>query len=301
MKTIYITGASGFVGKNFINRLHQKYLFTKYIKNTNIVINEFAVLHFAGLAHDLLNTKNSNDYYEVNTNLTKEVFNVFLNSSSEVFIFLSSVKAVADELNEELTEDFLPNPKTDYGKSKLLAEKYILNELERTSKRIYILRPCMIHGPENKGNLNLLYNLVKKGIPWPLKSYINKRSYCNIDNLIFIINELINNDKIPSGIYNVADDDSISTTELVKFIGDSMNKKIVFLKIPKTIIRLIFYIGDLLNFSFNLETLKKLSETYIVSNKKIKHAIKKELPFSTKEGLFKTFKSFKKINIHNDL
>ena len=49
----------------------------------------------------------------------------------------------------------------------------------------------MIHGPNNKGNLNLLYNLVSKRIPWILGSFQNKRSYCSIDNLLFIINELI--------------------------------------------------------------------------------------------------------------
>ena len=41
----------------------------------------------------------------------------------------------------------------------------------------------MIHGPGNKGNLNLLYSLVSKGLPWPLGSFENKRSYCSIDNL----------------------------------------------------------------------------------------------------------------------
>ena len=48
----------------------------------------------------------------------------------------------------------------------------------------------MVHGIGNKGNLNLLYNWVKI-FPWPLASYKNKRSYCSIENLIFIINELI--------------------------------------------------------------------------------------------------------------
>ena len=76
---------------------------------------------------------------------------------------LSSVKAVADNVVGFLSEDCEPNPKTHYGKSKLLAERYILSKNIPDNKRVYILRPCMIHGPNNKGNLNLLYNLsIKK-------------------------------------------------------------------------------------------------------------------------------------------
>ena len=79
---------------------------------------------------------------------------------------MSSVKAVADVVDGILTEDVIPNPKTVYGKAKLAAEVYILSKEIPENKRVYILRPCMIHGPNNKGNLNLLYSLVSKGIPW---------------------------------------------------------------------------------------------------------------------------------------
>ena len=81
-----------------------------------------------------------------------------------------------------LTEDTIPNPKTHYGISKLQAENYILDQKLPEGKRVYILRPCMIHGPGNKGNLNLLYTLVKKGFPWPLGAFENQRSFLSIDN-----------------------------------------------------------------------------------------------------------------------
>lgn len=58
-------------------------------------------------------------------------------------------------------------------------------------KQVYILRPCMIHGPGNKGNLNLLYNVVKKGIPWPLGSFENRRSFTSIDNLCYVVEGLL--------------------------------------------------------------------------------------------------------------
>ena len=159
-------------------------------------------------------------------------------------------------------------------------------------KRVYILRPCMIHGPSNKGNLNLLYKIVSKGLPWPLGKFKNKRSFCSIDNLCFIINELIENDQIPSGIYNIADDEPFSTNELISFISESQGKNLHIWNIPKFLINAFAKIGDILKLPLNSERLIKLTESYIVSNDKIKNAINKPLPISSKDGLMKTFNSF---------
>jgi nucleoside-diphosphate-sugar epimerase len=150
----------------------------------------------------------------------------------------------------------------------------------------------MIHGPGNKGNLNLLYNVVSIGFPWPLGSFNNKRSFCSIDNLCFIINELIRNEKIPSGVYNAADDEPLSTIDLIKLISKSQGKKYKIWKVPVSLIKLFSKLGDLFNLPLNSESLSKLTETYIVSNAKIKAAINKPLPFTVKEGLMKTLNSF---------
>ena len=292
MKSIFLTGATGFVGSYIQSNFKNNFYFKKYVKDKNISINEEIVLHFAGKAHDLKNTNNPKEYYEVNTELTKNVFNSFLKSDSKVFITLSSVKAVADKLNCEVTEDHIANPITHYGKSKLLGEQYILNKKLPVGKRVYILRPCMIHGPGNKGNLNLLFKIVTKGLPWPLGAFENKRSFCSIDNLCFIINELIENDQIPSGIYNISDDEPVSTNEIIRLIALSNNKKFHIWKIPKLIIYTFSKLGNLLKLPLNTERLNKLTETYIISNNKILNAINKSLPLRSKDGLIKTFNSF---------
>jgi nucleoside-diphosphate-sugar epimerase len=239
-----------------------------------------------------MNITNFKEYYEVNTNLTKIIFDSFILSDAKVFVILSSVKAVADKLNFLLKEDQIPEPETHYGKSKLLAEDYILSKQIPFGKRVFILRPCMIHGPGNKGNLNLLYKIVCKGFPWPLGAFKNKRSFCSIDNLCFIINELIDNNEIPSGIYNIADDEPLSTNELIKLISESQGKSYIIWNIPKLLIRIFSKIGDLFKLPLNTERLNKLTENYIVSNEKIKQAINKPLPVSSKYGLSKTFNSF---------
>ena len=292
MKNIFITGSSGFVGKNIIKYFNSKYDFYKFSKNEEININQDVVLHLAGKAHDLKNVSDSSEYYEVNTELTKTVFDAFLASNAKVFITLSSVKAVADEVEGVLTEDHIPSPITHYGKSKLLAEQYIISKEIPEGKRVYILRLCMIHGPGNKGNLNLLYKMVKKGLPWPLGAFDNKRSFCSINNLCFIINELIQNNQILSGIYNIADDDTVSTNELISLIAQCQNKNFKIWNVPKSIIIFFSKLGDLFRLPLNTGSLNKLTETYIVSNQKISKAINKPLPINSKVGLLNTFNSF---------
>jgi nucleoside-diphosphate-sugar epimerase len=250
------------------------------------------VVHLVGKAHDLKNTSNSEEYYQVNNEFTKKVFDAFLESNAKVFITLSSVKAVADEVDDYLTEGHIANPITHYGKSKLLAEQYILSKVIPEGKRVYILRPCMIHGPGNKGNLNLLYKLVTKGIPWPLGAFENKRSFCSVDNLIFIFKELIKREDIPSGVYNVADDAPLSTNEVISILAESQNRKPRIWNISKGLIQLGAKIGNVLKLPLNEERLQKLTDSYVVSNKKLISAIGKPLPVSSREGLLKTFQSF---------
>ncbi|MDD4969995.1 MAG: NAD-dependent epimerase/dehydratase family protein [Paludibacter sp.] len=161
-------------------------------------------------------------------------------------------------------------------------------------KTTYILRPCMIHGPGNKGNLNHLYQVVKKGIPYPLGSFENKRSFTSIDNLTFVISELIKKD-IPGGIYNVGDDESLSTNELIAIMSKTMNKPNRTWKWNKSFIELIASIGTTLHLPLNNERLNKLTENYIVSNDKLKNALGiKIMPVSAYDGFIKTIQSFDK-------
>lgn len=291
--SIYLSGSSGFVGRNFISFIGNKIPIRTHIRESDFFINEKIVIHLAGKAHDLKETVNPAEYYEINTELTKNILDSFLISDAKVFITLSSVKAVADSVNELLTEEHFPDPKTHYGKSKLLAEQYILSQKIPSGKRVYILRPCMIHGPGNKGNLNILFKLVSKVFFWPLGAFINKRSFCSIDNLLFVINELIEREDIPSGVYNVSDDEAISTNEIISLIAQSKNKKIKILNISKKFILIFSKLGDKLNLPLNSERLQKLTESYVVSNLKIKNVIGKPFPIKCKHGLLKTFKSFK--------
>jgi nucleoside-diphosphate-sugar epimerase len=295
---ITITGATGFVGVNLQGYLRLSHeiepISVRYIPDQTFELNTDALIHLAGKAHDLKKASNPSDYYEANFELTKQLFDAFLTSEASVFIFMSTVKAVADSVEEILTEDTVPNPKTHYGIAKQQAEQYIFSKELPESKRVYILRPCMIHGPENKGNLNLLYQLVAKGLPWPLGAFENQRSFLSIENLFFVIKELLENVSIPSGIYQVADNKPLSINELIQLLGNSLGKKSSIWSIPVSWVRGVAKLGDILYLPLNSERLQKLTENYVVSNKKIIKAIGKTLPVSAEEGLIVTFKSFRK-------
>lgn len=295
---IAITGATGFVGTNLQDYLKTSHdvspLSVRYKPNQQLELKADAIIHLAGKAHDLKKVSRPTDYYEANFELTKQLFDSFLISETSVFIFMSTVKAVADEVKGVLTEEVMPNPKTHYGIAKHQAEQYILSKEFPAGKRVFILRPCMIHGPGNKGNLNLLYQLVSKGLPWPLGAFENQRSFLSIENLCFVIKELLENAMIPSGVYQVADDLPLSTNELIQLLGASLEKKTKIWKLPVDGIKVIAKLGDYLYLPINSERLQKLTENYVVSNKKIVAAIGKSLPVTVEEGLLQTFESFRK-------
>ena len=297
---IIITGTSGFVGKNLLVFLQQKGYVTNSLSlrnqnwKNNFNKDADAIIHLAGKTQDTLNVVNPDEYYKINRDLTIDLFNEFINSDIKIFFYFSSVKAVANSIDGILTEDEETNPITHYGKSKIEAEKYILNQELPKGKKIYIIRPCMIHGPGSNSNLTLLYRIVEKGLPWPLTLFHNQRSFLGIDNLNFLIYQMIIKDDLISGIYNFADDEALSTNELIEIINKTLDKKTKFWEISKDLIEKITCLGDKLKLPLNSERLKKLTESYIVSNNKIKSALGIEkLPLSTAEGLIKTIKSFK--------
>lgn len=300
MANISLTGGNGFVGKNLVPHLNKQGHSVKTISRedlnhicVDIIKDCDAIIHLAGKAHDLRKSSNPEEYYRVNFELTKQLYDIFLRSDAKKFVFISSVKSSADTVAEILEETDFPNPQTDYGKSKLMAEQYIQAQVLPKDKFYYILRPCMIHGPGNKGNLNLLYKVVEKKIPYPLAAFDNKRSFLSISNLNVVIESLISQIHVRSGVYNVADDEPLSTNQVIELIGVALGFKAKLWKIRPGLIELIAKLGNILHLPLNSERLKKLTESYVVSNRKIKNALSiKDLPISSTDGLLNTIKSF---------
>lgn len=311
-RRLLITGVHGFVGSNLTKALGEQFdiwgvdmiedrkngLIKTFMWNQlDQVPDVDVVIHLAGKAHDIHNLSDRQVYFDVNYGLTEIIFSWFLKSKASRFLFFSSVKAAAEIVSTEfLTEDVDPMPVGPYGESKLAAEKLLmsnLGEVELANKHLYIFRPAMIHGQGNKGNLTELYRLIKKRIPWPLGAFENKRSFTSIDNLIFILQKLILAKAVPSGIYNIADDEPLSTNQLVKLIGEAVGQKVTIWKISAPFITQLAKWGDTFKWPLNSHKLRKLTESYVVSNSKIKQSLEIDtLPVKSTVGILKTIKSF---------
>lgn len=313
---ILITGVHGFVGSNLVKALSKehtiygldivspikegvRYTFTwDFLDKPDEIPEVDAIIHLAGKAHDTKNEAAADVYFKVNTDLTKKIFDYFLTHDSiKKFVFFSTAKAAADKVNGVLTEDVVPSPVGPYGESKIAAERYLQSKMEEVrnkSKDVYIFRPCMIHGPGNKGNLNLLYGVVKKGIPWPLGAFENRRTFTSIENICFAVNGVLTKD-VPSGIYNMGDDEALSTNELIEEICKSLGKKAHIWKLPKGLMFGVANIGGALHLPLDSERLRKLTEDYVSSNAKIKKALGVDkMPVDAREGLKVTLESFAK-------
>ena len=342
---VLITGVHGFVGSNLVKALSKDFEIygldivsperegvvktfswddLDEVNGAGCMVNGFpvdfdAIIHLAGKAHDTKNQSQAEVYFQVNTELTKRIYDYFLASSARRFVFFSSVKAAADRVEGPyVDENVEPKPVGPYGESKIEAEHYIMRFLGlakrqsralhfgrddnkgcrddnkgcRDDKRTYILRPCMIHGPGNKGNLNLLYGVVKRGIPWPLGAFENKRTFTSIDNVCYIVHGLLTKE-VESGIYHISDDEAVSTNELIEIICSAMGKKAHIWRVPRGLMEGIARIGGILHLPLNPERLRKLTENYVSSNAKIKRALGIEkLPVRAKDGLYKTIKAF---------
>jgi nucleoside-diphosphate-sugar epimerase len=309
MPRIFITGVTGFVGSNLVKHFSSIPDFSVIGHSRDVgraekqfqafqikIVNDFSaalldelnidyVIHLAGIAHDLSNQYKPEDYDRVNYEGTKGVYDEFLQSRASKFIFVSSIKAAVDIAQELVTEEVTPNPVTDYGKSKLKAEQYIQSRASIAGKDFYILRPAMIHGPGNKGNLNLLYRFAKTGIPFPFGAFENQRSFLSIDNFIFVVQQLLQRE-IPSGLYHLADEGFLSTKDLYKEIISALGKRPRVWRVPKGWIQLAARISGKKHF------LTKLTEDMMVSNKKILTTLKVNLPVIARDGISKTIKSF---------
>jgi nucleoside-diphosphate-sugar epimerase len=260
-----------------------------------------AVIHLAGKAHDLGgrgdtrgrgDTKNrvaAGEYFEINTGLTRAIFDWYVGSGAKKFIYFSSVKAAAETVGGVLTEDTPARPRGPYGESKRAAEEYIE---KRAGKGVYILRPAMIHGPGNRGNLNLLYRAVKTGLPWPLGAFDNRRSFASIGNVNYIVRRLLEDD-IEPGLYNIADDEALSTNGVVEILCEVLSRKRRIWRVNRRLVESAAALGSVLGLPLNRERLGKLTENYVVSNEKIKAALGVSgLPISAREGFVTTFRSF---------
>ena len=180
------------------------------------------VIHLAGRAH--VPSKNADAetdevYFRINTEGTRALAEQAAAAGAKHFVFLSSCHAVAAESEVQITEKTQSNPLTAYGRSKLEAERAIRKALSNTACAWTILRPPLVYGKGNKANFGLLLRLVKSGIPLPLASVRNRRSFVYVESLVDVIVACLGNPKAFGKTYLPSDGEDVSTPELIRKIA----------------------------------------------------------------------------------
>ncbi|MCR5414796.1 MAG: NAD-dependent epimerase/dehydratase family protein [Kiritimatiellae bacterium] len=282
-----ITGAYGFVGTNLCKYLTEKgheciALDLPAAKREGVPYNSFyswdqldslpevdAVVHLAGKAHDLKKVSKPESYFEINVGLTQKIFTA-TEKKAKRFIYFSSIKALDGD--------------TPYAQSKREAEKWL-------DGRAIVLEPAMIHGPGNKGNLNLLTKVVKKGIPWPLAKFENKRSFTSIGNICAAVEALAERGK--NGIYPICDDELVGTNRLIELIAEAYETKPRLWRVPKWMMTTVAAIGSVIHLPLNKERLGKLTEDSVADNSAVKAELGwSAMPIRAEDGLRATLKEF---------
>ena len=293
-KKILITGASGFVGQHLSVSLAEDYSLFALSRDESLVGFDATytwdalldmdctfdvVIHLAGLAHDTSNKSLEEDYFNVNMGLTEKLVNWINKASKPVkIVYFSSIKVFGDL--DRISDEYNKNPTSVYGRSKLAAEKCIESTLQNYHN-YYLLRPVMIYGEGNKGNLPKLYDLLIKGVPYFFGSWENKRSILSVQNLDFVVKQLIKKDVASDG-FIVSDDETISTYQMLKYLFSAKNLIFIDWKVPSLIIGVSIRITNVLG----IDVLHKLLGNLEVDNSKLKKALNiKIMPLTTEQGL----------------
>lgn len=283
MRKIIITGANSFIGRYFINSFRNYYdisevdlLTTPY---ENILFKPYEIVfHVAAIVHQSKKICEE-QYFNVNKTLAYKIASQAKIDGVKQFIFMSTVK-VYGESNEGFWNEFSEcNPTDPYGKSKLEAER-LIRGLEDDNFKVAIVRSPLIYGPGVRANMLSLINLVDKYKILPFGDINNKRSLVYIGNLVALINNIIENNA--SGIFVAGDREPLSTTQIIEYIAEGLNKKVLLIKIPEFIINTLSYLAP--NYVNRLFGSLLVDNTY--TNKKISFYP----PFSSKEGFSEMIK-----------
>ena len=263
MRRVLVTGASGFIGFTLVKYLRKlKYDVVSTSRSLSssvslrcIVSPEldsdadwsialkgcYAVVHLAARAHildEISNLDNDAKYYQINTKATVCLLEQAIVTGVKRFIFISSIGAVADTSSEPLKVNCQCYPSTSYGRSKLAAEVAI-KEICAAAKICYtIIRPALVYGPKNPGNMARLLKIADSGIPLPLSALdLNCRSFIGISNLVDLIRLCLDHPASANQTFHASDNDDISTSELLRRMGKALGKPVRNLPIPQGLLK----------------------------------------------------------------
>jgi nucleoside-diphosphate-sugar epimerase len=205
------------------------------------------IVHLAALAHQTGHVAGRwSEFRHVNVDLTAFLARMARESGVRRFVFVSSVAAVCSQSETVVDERSAPRPDSDYGRSKLEAEHALQQELQGAQCDWCIVRPPLVYGPGNPGNMARLMRLIERGLPLPVGAIHNRRSFIYIDNLVDALAAVVAHPAPVRSVYFLNDGSDFSTPELIRALAGAMHRRIRLVSVPVGMVRLLGRLGDLL-------------------------------------------------------
>uniref|UniRef100_A0A7C3ZXR8 NAD-dependent epimerase/dehydratase family protein n=1 Tax=Planktothricoides sp. SpSt-374 TaxID=2282167 RepID=A0A7C3ZXR8_9CYAN len=321
MSFILVTGNTGFIGKHTTTKLRKlgfrlscasRHHFPNISNSINHVISNIdgnthwydalknidAVIHLAARAH-ILNDTNPNpeaEFFAVNSEGTANLVKQSIQAGVKHFIFISSIGAMASLSNQPLQENSPCQPDTPYGRSKLAAEQALISLASESDMTWTILRPTLVYGPGNPGNMERLIKLVKKGLPLPFGQVNNSRSLVYVGNLVDAIITCLTHPNAKNQTFLISDGEDLSTPDLIRKIAYHLDCPCNLLPVPPSLLRVAGNLGDMgekllgRSLPLNTPTIDRLLGSLVVDSSKIRNTLNWQPPFTIDEGLQKTLR-----------
>tara|TARA_B110000014_G_scaffold256234_1_gene239082 strand:- start:9599 stop:10555 length:957 start_codon:yes stop_codon:yes gene_type:complete len=313
---VLVTGASGFLGNFLVNQdVHSQIQFRAVYRNEEQAIgrakdfsiinnidsetnwtssfkNINVILHTAARAHVMQDeSKNPKQEYDsINIDGTLNLASQALEFGIKRFIYISSAKVNGEssQYDRPFTEKDKPNPVGDYAISKYKAEQGLIKLSEREGLDLTIIRPALIYGPGVRANFLSIMKLIQRGIPLPLRSIKNHRSFISLYNLHEFILECLLNQSAINQTFLISDGKDLSIGELVVHLADALKKRNRLIPFPPNLIQ---FFGLLLR---QQERTRRLCDSFHLNINKSKVLLNFQPKYTMAEGLKKTAEHFNK-------
>jgi len=322
MKSALVTGSTGFIASHLIPLLIQQgWKVRAAIRNpTNKLPSKVStanlgnidgltqweptltdmdtVIHLAARTHILHdNTPNPEaEFLKVNVQGTANLVKQSIAAGVKHFIFISSIGAMATLSDHHLTETSPCQPDTPYGRSKLQAEQALIELASQSNMTWTILRPTLVYGSGNPGNMERLIKLINRGIPLPFGLVNNRRSLLYVGNLVNAIATCLTHPNAKNQTFLVSDGQDLSTPELIRKIAYHLERPCHLLPVPPSLLKLAGHLGDTIEqftqrpLPLNRSTIDRLLGSLVVDSSHIRNTLNWEPPYTVDEGLSKTLR-----------
>jgi len=252
------------------------------------------VVHLAARVHARPEGKQDavSECRRLNVDGTRAVLEESVAAGVKNFVFISSVKAVADVSETKLDETTPPRPHDAYGETKLEAERLVRVVGRQEGLHAPVLRLPLVYGPGIKSNMLRLFSAVSRGLPLPLGAVRNRRSFVHVDNVGEAIRAVLRTPAAGDETFFVSDGVDLSTPELIRRIATALGTRARLPSVPVSLLQAAGGTGHLLSriirFHYTSDSLNALLGSLFVDISKLQQMTGYTPPVSIDEGLAQT-------------